>query len=69
LAKAPSPNPLGFATQPDSVSVGEALGFAADLFEERAVLFLEVFAHRLLMSVLPASDGHEEKWRLGCHMT
>jgi hypothetical protein len=31
-------------------------GFATELFEENAILFLKVIDHRLLMSVHPAND-------------
>jgi hypothetical protein len=49
----------GFASKPDALGVSEALGFAAEVFEENAVLFLEVFDDGLLMSIDPARDGAE----------
>ncbi|MBI4324391.1 MAG: hypothetical protein HY674_03930 [Chloroflexi bacterium] len=58
---------LGFARKPDSRSVREAPWFAAELFWENAVLFLEIFDHRLLVSVQPASDGNQEELKLVCH--
>ena len=44
MPKAPSPDELGFARKPDSLSVGEPLGFATELFEENAILFLSARA-------------------------
>jgi hypothetical protein len=36
--KAAPTDALGFARQPDSLGVGEALGFATELFQENAIL-------------------------------
>jgi hypothetical protein len=41
LAKASSADELGFASKPDSLSIGKALGFAAQLFEENPILSLQ----------------------------
>jgi prevent-host-death family protein len=58
---------LGFPSQPDALGVGEALGFAAALFKENAILFLEVFDDRLLVSAHPAGDRDQEELELNCH--
>jgi hypothetical protein len=67
LAKAPSADELGFASKPDSLGVGKATGFAAQLFEENAILFLEEFDDRLPVSVHPAGDGNQEELELSWH--
>jgi hypothetical protein len=67
LSKATPADGPGFASKPDSLGVSEALGFAAELFEENAVLFLEVFDDGLLMSIDPSRDGNEEELQLSCH--
>jgi hypothetical protein len=66
LSKATPADGPGFASKPDALGVSEALGFAAELFEENAVLFLEVFDGGLLMPIDPARDGNEEKLELSC---
>ena len=58
---------LGFASQPDSLGVGEALGFATELFQENAILFLQVFDDRLLVSAHPAGDSDQEELELSRH--
>jgi hypothetical protein len=58
---------LGFARRPDALGVGEALGFAAALFKENAILFLEVFDDRLLMLAHLAGDSDEEELELSRH--
>jgi hypothetical protein len=58
---------LGFARQPDSLGVGEALGFATELFQENAILFLEVFDDRLLVLAHPAGDRDEQELELRRH--
>jgi len=60
---------LGFAGKPDSLSIGEAPGFAAELFQKNAILFLEVFDDGLLMAIHPAGNGDEEELELSCHAT
>ena len=60
-------NELGFPSQPDALGVGEALGFAAALFKENAILFLEVSDDRLLVSAHPAGDRDQEEMELNCH--
>ena len=67
LAKTPSADELGFASNPDSLSVGKAPGFAAQLFEEHTILLLEKFDHRLLVLIHPAGDGNKEELELSCH--
>jgi len=67
LAKAPSAEELGFASKPESLGVGKAPGFAAQLFEENAIFLLEEFDDRLLVSVHPAGDGNKEELELSCH--
>ena len=67
LAKAPSTDELGFASKSDSLGVGKAPGFAAQLFEENAIFLLEEFDDRLLVSVHPAGDGNKEELELSCH--
>jgi hypothetical protein len=57
LPKAAPPDDLGFASQPEALSVGETPGFAAELFEENPILLLEEVDRCLLVSVHPASDG------------
>jgi hypothetical protein len=58
---------LGFPSQPDSLGVGEALGFATELFKEKAILFLKVFDDRLLVSAHPAGDRDQEELELSRH--
>jgi hypothetical protein len=58
LAKAPLADELGFVSKPDSLGVGKAPGFAAQLFEENPIFFLEEFDDRLLVSLHPAGDGN-----------
>ena len=65
--KAAPTDALGFARQPDSLGVGEALGFATELFKENAILFLEVFDDRLLVLAHPAGDSDEEELELSRH--
>ena len=65
--KAAPADALGFARQPDSLGVGEALGFATELFQENAILFLEVFDDRLLVSAHPAGDSDQEELELSRH--
>src|ERR1017187_5909726 len=65
--KAASADELGFARQPDALGVGEALGFATELFQENAIFFLEVFDHSLLVSAHPAGDRDEQELELRRH--
>jgi hypothetical protein len=58
LAEPPSAEKLGFASQPDSLGVAKAPGFAAELFQENTIFFLEKFDDRLLVSIHPAGDGY-----------
>ena len=67
LAKAASADELGFASEPAALGVGEAPGFAAELLEQNAIFFLEVFDDGLLVSVHPAGHGNEEELELSCH--
>lgn len=67
MPKAPSSDKLGFAGKPNTLSHGEATGFAAELFEENTVFFLAVSDYGLLVSVHPAAEGDEEKLGLSCH--
>jgi hypothetical protein len=67
LAKAPSADELGFASQPDSLSVCKAPGFAAQLFEENPVLFMQEFDDFLLVPVQATGDGNKEELELSCH--
>ena len=67
LAKAPSSDELGFASKPDSLGIGKAPGFAAQLFEEHTILLLEKFDHRLLVLIHPAGHGNKEELELSCH--
>ena len=48
-------------TPKHALGIGEAFGFAAELFEENAILFLEEFDDGLLVSVHPTGDGHRDK--------
>ncbi len=66
-AKTPSADELGFASKPDSLSVGKAPGFATQLFEENAIFLFEEFDDRLLVSVHPAGEGNKEELELSCH--
>jgi hypothetical protein len=59
--KAAPTEALGFPSQPDSLGVGEALGFATELFQENAILFLKVFDDSLLVSAHPAGDSDQEE--------
>jgi hypothetical protein len=61
LPKAAPTDELGFARQPNALGVGEALGFATELFQEDAILFLEVFDDSLLVSAHPAGDSDEQE--------
>ena len=65
--KAAPADELGFASQPDALGVGEALGFATELFKENAILFLKVFDDRLLVSAHPAGDSDQEELELSRH--
>jgi hypothetical protein len=65
--KAAPADELGFASQPDSLGVGEALGFATELFQENAILFLEVFDNSLLVSPHPAGDRDQEELEMSRH--
>ena len=67
LPKATPADDLGFASKADPLSVREAPGFAAELFEENTIFLLEVFDNRLLASVHPTGDGGEEELQLSCH--
>ena len=67
LPKALSADELGSASKPDSLRVGKASGFAAQLFEEHTILLLEKFDHRLLVLIHPAGDGNKEELELSCH--
>ena len=58
---------LGFPSQPDALGVGEALGFATELFQENAILFLKVFDDRLLVSAHPAGDSDKQQLELRRH--
>jgi hypothetical protein len=49
----------GTAGKPHALGISEAFGFAAELFEKNAILFLKVRDHRLLMAVHPARDGDQ----------
>ena len=65
--KAAPTDELGFARQPNALGVGEALGFATELFKENAILFLEVFDDRLLVLAHPAGDSDQEELELSRH--
>src|ERR1035438_4092171 len=65
--KAAPADELGFARQPDSLGVDEALGFATELFKENAILFLKVFDDRLLVLAHPAGDRDQEELELSRH--
>jgi hypothetical protein len=67
LPKAAPADELGFARQPDALGVGEALGFATELFQENAIFFLEVIDHSLLVSAHPAGDRDEQELELRRH--
>jgi hypothetical protein len=67
LPKAAPADELGFARKPKTLGLREVSGFAAELFEENAIFFLEVFDHGLLVSVHPAGNGDEEELELSCH--
>ena len=41
------------------LGVNEASGFAAELFEENAAFFVEVFDDDLLVLIEPVGDGDE----------
>jgi hypothetical protein len=67
LPKTAPPDDFRFPSQPEALRLGEAPGFAAELFEENPILLLEVFDHRLLVSVHPTSHGNQKELELGCH--
>jgi hypothetical protein len=67
LPKAAPADELGFARQPNALGVGEALGFATELFQENPVFFLEVFDHSLLVSAHPTGDRDEQELELRRH--
>ena len=67
LPQAAPADELGFARQPDALGVGEALGFATELFQENAIFFLEVFDHSLLVSADTAGDRDEQELELRRH--
>lgn len=47
---------LSFSSKVDSLGVGAALGFAAELLEENAIFLLEMINDRLLMAVHPTGN-------------
>jgi hypothetical protein len=65
--KAAPADELGFASQPDALNVGEALGLATEFFQENAIFFLEVFDHSLLVSAHPAGDSDQKELELSRH--
>ncbi len=67
MSEAVAPNHLGCASQQHSPGVAEVLGFTAEWFEKPAILFLEVFEPRLLVSVHAAPDGNQEALEMGCY--
>jgi hypothetical protein len=67
LSKATPSDDLCFASNSDSLSIGETPGFAAGLFGENSVLFLEVFDDGLLVLIDPAGDGDEQELKMSCH--
>ena len=67
MSKATPSDDLGFASKRDSLGVSEAHGFAVELFEEDAVLFLEVFYDDLLVPIDPAGDSDEEEVKVSRH--
>ena len=67
LSKATPADELGFASKADSLSVREALGFAAELFQENAIFLLEIFNDHVLVAVHPAGDRKKQELELCCH--
>src|ERR1022692_1703620 len=67
LPQAAPADELGFARQPNALGVGEAVGFATELFQENPVFFLEVFNDSLLVSAHPAGAGDQEELKLRRH--
>ncbi len=67
LAQTVPSDRLGLAGKPHSLGVSEALGFAAELFEKNAILFLKVLNHRLLVSVHPTDHHEKEELQLCVH--
>jgi hypothetical protein len=58
---------LRFAGKTHSLGVSESFGFAAELFEENAILFLEEFNDRLLVPIHPTGYGKQNEMQLSCH--
>ncbi|HZM02722.1 MAG TPA: hypothetical protein VFC44_06835 [Candidatus Saccharimonadales bacterium] len=67
MAEATSTDKLGFSRKPNTLGLREASGFAAELFEENAIFFLEVLDHGLLVSIHSAGDGDKKELELSCH--
>ena len=62
MSKATPADEPGFASKPDSLGVSEASGFATELFEENAVLFLEVFDDGSLMLIDQPATATRRNW-------
>ena len=58
---------LGFAGQARASSIGEALGFASQLFKEDPVFLLEIIDKGLLVSIDPADNHEKEELELHVH--
>ena len=67
MPKAAPADELGFARKSDSLRVGKAPGFAAQLFEQHAILFLEIIDDVLLVPVHPAGHGDEKELEVRGH--
>ena len=59
IARGVADQGLGFARESDSLGVGKAFGFAAELLEQHAILFLEIIDDVLLMPV--HRTGHNDE--------
>src|SRR6185369_8683028 len=67
LPKAAPANELGFARKSDSLGVTKTPGFAAKLFEQHVILFLEIIDDVLLVPVHPAGHSDEEELEVRVH--
>ena len=58
---------LGFTGQANALGIGEAPGFASQLFQEDSILFLQILDDRLLVAVDPAANHKKQDLDLSIH--
>ncbi|MCA1562820.1 MAG: hypothetical protein LC804_21975 [Acidobacteria bacterium] len=67
LSQPRAPKPLSADRQPASLFIRQSEPPAAQLSQERSILFDQVRDNLLLLVIQPAGQGHEEKPN-GCHV-